>query len=398
MRRADMKLLLPFLSVLTVTLGVAVAEPWIEKLDLFTGGEGGHAMYRIPAVVTTSQGSVLVFCEARNSESDWADTQILMRRSTDGGTTFDAPRSVAEIDRGMPRNPILAERKGSKPGELTLNNPVPIADAKRNVVHLLFCADYHRAYHQRSQDDGLTWSSPVEITSCFENYRPEYDWKVIATGPGHGLALRNGRLLVPVWLSRSLDAHGHRPSVVSTIISDDGGATWVRGEIVAGEEKPLKDPNETTAVELMDGSVMLNIRSQSPEQRRGVSVSPDGVTRWTRPRFDEALFEPICMGSLLRVSWDESRILFSNPDSWDRSGPLRNDRRNLTIKLSLDEGKAWVRRRVIEAGRSAYSDLAVLPNGTVACFYERDARPEAKGPYHTLTLARFNLAWIEAGE
>ena len=77
-------------------------------------------------------------------------------------------------------------------------------------------------------DDGKTFTEPVEITSAFEAFRPSYDWKVLATGPGHGIRLSNGRLLVPVWLSSGTGGHAHRPSVVSVVYSDDRGRTWRR--------------------------------------------------------------------------------------------------------------------------------------------------------------------------
>ena len=83
--------------------------------------------------------------------------------------------------------------------------------------------EYSRCYYTRSDDDGVTFSDPVDITATFDAFRPEYDWKVLATGPGHGIRLTSGRLLVPVWLSTGTGGHAHRPSVNSTIYSDDNG-------------------------------------------------------------------------------------------------------------------------------------------------------------------------------
>ena len=162
-------------------------------------------------------------------------------------------------------------------------------------MHFLFCSAYKRAYYMRTTDDGDSFTEPVDITDTFEGFRADYDWKVIATGPGHGIRHSSGRLIVPVWLSDGTAGHAHRPSVVATIYSDDAGATWQRGEIVVRHPE-LKNPSETLAVELSDGQVMLNIRNESPEHRRAVAVGPDGAAGWSPVRFDDALVEPICMG------------------------------------------------------------------------------------------------------
>ncbi len=79
----------------------------------------------------------------------------------------------------------------------------------------------------RSVDDGNSWSSPIEITSIFEPLRHKYDWNVIATGPGHGISLPNGRLVVPIWLAYGKPG-AHAPSATATIYSDDSGKSCMR--------------------------------------------------------------------------------------------------------------------------------------------------------------------------
>lgn len=128
----------------------------------------------------------------------------------------------------------------------------------------------------------------VDITPTFKEFRSEYDWRVIATGPGHGIQLRNGRLLVPVWMSTGTGGHGHRPSIVSVIYSDDHGRTWHRGDIVVRHTETTPNPSETAAIQLRSGRVMLNIRNESSRHRRLVSFSDDGVSNWSHPVFDEA--------------------------------------------------------------------------------------------------------------
>lgn len=368
--------------------------PSMEKADLFRAGDNGYALYRIPGIVVTAKGTVLVYSEARKTASgDWNQIDLVLRRSVDGGRSFDPAVPIGRVDVPIQKNPVALKQKLAKAEEVTTNNPVAIAD-RSGAVHFLFCIEYMRCFYMRSDDDGRSFSTPVEITSAFDAFRPDYDWKVLATGPGHGIQLRGGRLVVPVWLSTGTGGHAHRPSIVSVIHSDDSGKTWKRGDVAAWNTPELVNPNETSIAELSDGRVLLNIRSESKEHRRAVTISQDGATKWSTPRFDPALLEPICMASLLRPSG--STLLFANPDTLEpatkKPGQSR-DRRNLSVKVSDDDGATWPVSRTIEAGLSGYSDLAALPDGTILCYYERgstDGNPYRSG---SLCLARFNLEW-----
>src|SRR4051812_35028656 len=320
----------------------AEAAPVIEKMDLFKAGEGGYALYHIPGVVVTARGTVLAWCEARKKGSDWDDIRILLRRSTDDGKTCSEPASIADVPGPKVKNPFSLRLKNVKTSDVTYNNPVLIAD-RDGTVHMLFCLEYMRCFSQHSTDDGVTWSTPVEITPVFETFRPAYDWKVLATGPNHGIQLGTGRLIVPVWLSKGTGGNAHRPSVTATIYSDDHGKTWKRGEVVANETEPLTNPNETVLAQLADGRVMLNLRTESKQHRRAVCFSDDGATKGTKPAFDDKLAEPICMASLCRLSEkpasDKNRLLFANPDNLERADGkeapgVSRDRKNLTVKLS----------------------------------------------------------------
>jgi sialidase-1 len=396
--------LVGLVCLVTTAVAAAAQPPEPQKIDLFHAGQGGYALYRIPGIIVTAKGTILAYCEARKSNSDWAAIDVLLRRSTDGGRTFDVPRRIAHFGPAVPKNPVAIARKVGREGEQTVNNPVAIAD-RSGAVHFLYCVEYDRCFYMRSDDDGVTFSRPADVTAAFEGFRNLYDWKVIATGPAHGIQLRTGRLMVPVWLSPGTGGNGHRPSVTATIFSDDGGKTWRAGEIAVPDTAEWVFPNETVAVELADGRVMLNARSESKAARRILTVSPDGATGWSRPRFDEALKEPICMASIVRFSAvpqsDKNRILFANPDNLTRAdgkwSPGKSaDRKNLSIKLSYDEGQTWPVNKVLEPGASAYSDLAVLPDGTILCWYER-APENNKGAYGRLTLARFTLEWLTDG-
>jgi len=381
------------------------AEPSFEKQDLFiVGDDAAYQLYHIPGVVVTAKGTVLAWCEARKHAagvSDWDDISILLRRSTDEGKTWGAPQSIANVEGPKTKNSFALKMKNVDPTAVTYNNPVLIAD-QDGTVHMLFCLEYERCFYQRSDDDGVSWSKPTEISSVFAAFKKDYDWKVLATGPNHSIQLKTGRLVVPVWLSTGTGGNAHRPSVTATIYSDDQGKTWKAGDIAVPCTDEWINPNETVAVELKNGSVMLNVRSESKAHRRLITTSPDGATNWSPPKFDEALLEPICMGGIVRYNHDgKSLILFSNPHNLEKTkgkaepGKSR-DRKNVSVKISRDEAQTWPVNKAIEPGSSMYSDMAVTHSGTILCFYGRSGNSTGVAAFAggRLTLARFNLVWL----
>jgi sialidase-1 len=354
----------------------ACAAPLLEKTVLFERGKGDYVFYRIPGVVVTKRGTILAYAEARRSDrSDWGASDLILRRSTDGGKSWSEAAVIGAMPEAFPKNPAaVAKKLGTGAGTgVTYNNPVAIAD-RNGAVHFLFCVEYMRVFYMRSDDDGRTFSKPAEITGVLKS-----PWVVVATGPGHGIQLKNGRLLVPIWLSLGTGGGAHGDSVVSTLYSDDRGATWKAGEIAVPNNAETVSPNETVAVQLAGGRVMLNVRSPSPQARRIVVYSKDGATHWSAPAFDPQLPDPVCFASMVRQG--RRRLVFVNPDGGGR------ERKNLTVRVSEDDGKNWKVKRVLEPDPSAYSDLAVLPHGTILCFYETGD----KSPYDRLTMARFNL-------
>ncbi len=402
-----MKRTLIFLSSLfLVCSAVPAAEPFLAKHDLFTvGDDPAYNIYHIPGIVVTAKGTVLAWCEARKRPagvSDWDDIRILLRRSTDDGKSWSTPKSIAHVEGPKRKNPFALRMKNVDPADVTYNNPVLIAD-RDGTVHMLFCLEYERAFYQRSDDDGLSWSKPVEITATFDALKKHYDWKVLATGPNHSIQLKTGRLVVPVWLSTGEGGNAHRPSVTATIYSDDQGKTWKAGDIAVPCTEEWINPNETVAIELNDGRVMLNVRSESKAHRRIVVTSPDGATNWSKPKFDDALLEPICMAGIIRYTHGgQSLILFSNPHNLDvaKGNPepgKSRARKNVSIKVSRDEGQTWPVNKLLEDGPSAYSDIGVTQNGTILCFYGRagDGKGMTAWSGGRLTLARFNLEWLQ---
>ncbi len=375
---------------------VLAAKPFLEKTDLFEEMNDGFVLYRIPGIVVTSKGTVLAYCEARKyTVADRGEIEIHLRRSTDSGRTWSQPKQIAHLGPRLPRNPHMPDDKKKKdmggPDEQTVNNPVAIAD-RNGAVHFVYCVEYMRSFYMRSDDDGVTWSKPVEITYAFDQFRSDCDWQAIATGPGHGIQLRNSRLVVPVWLA---DYEGRLPirKASSVIFSDDEGVTWQRGDIA------IVGGGECTTTELSDGRVILSARNGSPQSRRAISFSPDGATGWSETQFAPELLEPGCMAGMVSHPGTEKTrkpfLLFSNPDTTDRP---HSARRNVAIKLSYDDGQTWPVSKILEPGPSAYSDLAVLPDGTILCFYESGKpgsdRPHRAWAYACLRTARFNLDWL----
>jgi sialidase-1 len=375
----------------------------MKRVTLYEAGQDGYFTFRIASMVATRQGSLLAFAAARKGKGgDWDPINIVMRRSTDAGRSW-APLHVVAAD-----------------GELPCDNAMPITDYLTGDVHLLYQTNYNRCFYQKSTDDGQSWSKPVEITATLDQFKTIYPWVVLAPGPGHGIQLMNGRLVVPFWLSdgggkKSSAGHrSHRPSIVVSVYSDDHGQTWKAGEVAVPDNAVTVIPNETSLVQLADGRVMFNTRNESINYRRLVTTSKDGATQWSEPAFADAFFEPICFASMIRYSLQpaqsKNRILFCNPDS--RNDPwiaekastprsARNRHRNqLTVRMSYDEGHTWPVSKLIEPGIAGYSDMAVTSDGMIHVLFEGGSIPGFKGDHFknsAMSVVSFNLEWLTDG-
>lgn len=351
------------------------APALLEKLDLFVAGEQGYFCYRIPSLIVSAKGTILAFCEARKNDcTDWDDIDLVMRRSLDGGKTWEPMRVIADD------------------GTHSVNQPCPVVDRDTGIVWMPFFKDNKRAFVMKSSDEGQTWSKPVEITQEVK------DWGYGGSGPGHGIQLKSERLLIPSW--GDLDP----PSLPNfspnwgevqfsyAFFSDDHGATWKRGKPM---ESNLSD--ECEAVETADGSVYMTLRSRQKKKQRGYAWSKDGGVTWSKVQFDEKLPESSCEGSVIRFTdqkhFGKNRILLSNPAS-------TTERSKLTVRLSYDECRTWPVSKVLHESYSGYSDLAVASDATILCLYEEYQKLETSfagllAP--RLILARFNLEWLTDG-
>jgi sialidase-1 len=356
----------------------------VSKTTVFEARTHGYHIYRIPCLAATERGTLIASVEARRGVGgDWDTSDIVFRRSLDLGKSWEEIRTLA-----------------AQPNHVAgpMNNCVMIVDQQEALLHVLYCQHYGRVFYTFSCDEGITFIQPRDITEVFENVHATYPWRVVATGPGHGIQLSSGRLIVPVWMSEGsgtefgLGKLGHRPSMVTTIFSDDHGESWQTGEIVVRDGdrsidgREIANPSEAVAVEIMngiemqqaatpqfrEGSVCLNIRSESEVLRRLVATSPDGASGWSLPWFDDALLEPICMASLVAAK-DPERLIFANPDTLEITmGQQWNarDRKRLTAQVSYDQGTTWKEKMVIEEGPAGYSDMVVLPGGEIGILYE----------------------------
>ena len=385
----------------------------LEKTNLFEARTGDYWNYRVPGIVCTQRGVVLASVEARRGRGgDWDGNDILLRRSLDGGVTWEPPQQVvshAQYGPGPVSNFVMIA--GCTNGSHGGSHDGSHDGTHSSIVHVLYCHNYSRCFSMYSTDDGATFSTPIEITESMFAFRERYPWRVLAFGPGHGIQLENGRLVVPVWMSTGAGTEfgagklGHRPSEAATIYSDDHGQTWQCGETIVHTDERFHNPSETVAVQLSDGRVLVNIRTEGDENRRLISISADGAHGWSNPYFDEALLEPVCMGSITKLHAKSPQstnyILFANPDNLENElvaagGSLARDRKRLTVKLSPDDCQSWPVSRILEAGPSAYSDLATTPDGTILCIYE-NGMVDRMTDTRYITVARFDLAWVEHG-
>lgn len=329
-------------------------EPRIDQNDVFKAGMDGVHTYRIPSLLVTANGTLLAFAEARKiSNRDASPTDMVLKRSFDKGETWEPMQRILP---GI--------------GEEAIMNPCALNDGD-DV--LLFCINAHKTGEfrhrhllMRSRDDGATWSEPEDLTDSIENG----DEKFIS-GPGVGIRMRSGRLVIPGY-SVVCDAAGKRQDTRGRVLySDDHGQSWHMGGMVSGD-----NTNESQVVELGDGSLLLNSRIQKSHPHhpgcRGLAVSRDGGVTWEESFLKPELNEMPCQGGFIRFETpnDSGRafLLFSNPDArLDLEGSSRT---RMTVKISEDEGNTWRRKLLLHKAFSIYSSPALLPDGRIGLLYE----------------------------
>jgi len=337
---------------------------FITHQDLFNRTmRAGVACYRIPALATAPNGDLVAAMDERVASCDDLgtnrDINIVVRRSADHGLTWSGIETVIDYDHGI-----------------SVSDPSIIVDRKTGVMFLFHNYMDHNTAHgiyrlhvARSRDNGVSWEKPEDITSQIT--KPEWgsDFQFITSG--NGIQTRSGMLLhTLVNLDKGLHVFG----------SGDGGDTWFL------VDSPLKPGDESKIVELADGSWMVNSRVKGKGMRH-VHLSADKGKTW-QGRPEPALVDPACNASLIRYTHiadrhNKNRLLFSNAKA-------KNARRNMTVRVSYDEGVSWTDGKTIYAGEAAYSSLTILENGEIGLLFEKD-------DYTENVFVRFSLEWLTDG-
>lgn len=213
-------------------------------VDVFVGGEGGHAVYRIPAATRLRDGRLLAFAEARASQADIGRNAIVMRRSSDGGHAWDAMREVAAIDGRSLNNPCVVEvTRGARAGRTVLVfQSYPAGAHEGEVPAGIDGPETCHAHVIASDDGGERWSAPRDITRAVKRPPPV---STLASGPGAGIELRSGphagRLVVP------FNEGPYGDWRVFMAVSDDAGESWRMGETApeGGRRLVVTGPDDT---------------------------------------------------------------------------------------------------------------------------------------------------------
>lgn len=370
-------------AAVAITLGSTLyAIDQAEGTPLFVSGQDGYNTYRIPALAVTKQGTVLAICEGRKKGGgDSGDIDLLLKRSTDNGKTWSAQQVIWDDKENTCGNPCVVVDQET--GKICLLSTWNRGDDHEGAIIKQTSKDTRRVFLMDSLDEGATWSKAVEITADVKLT----NWTWYATGPGSGIQMEQGpnkgRLVIPC---DHIEAATKR-YYSHVIYSDDHGKSWKLGGTT-----PQDKVNECQVVELAGGKLMLNMRNYDRSKKsRQTAVSSDGGVTWTDQRLDPMLIEPICQAAIERVpaiaNHYKGVILFSNPAS-------EKGRVNMTVRASTDDGKSWPVSRVLYAGPSAYSDLAMLANGQAACLYEGGV----KGAYESILFASLPLDTLKPAE
>ena len=364
-----------------------------EQIQLFPNGTEGYRAHVCPAMLTSKSGAILAFAEGRNSDpknmgGDTGDIDIVLKRSLDNGKTW-RPQQVA-----------------ARTGNDTDGNPAPVLDRQTGTIWLFFCKNLadegedliiegkapRTVWVTSSRDEGETWAEPKEITNDVK----KQSWTWYATGPGQGIQLASGRLVVAcdhVEGAHPTGGYHDVPSSVALlsatghshlIYSDNHGENWHIGGIAQ------TGTNESVVVETSDESLYFNCRNYVGEHRRAYAWSHDGGITFSESGWEESLPEPICEASIIRFTdsknHDKNRILFANPAS-------ATHRERMTVRISYDECRTWSAGKVLHEDHSAYSGLAIGHDKSIYCLYDHGFGSS----YDGLMLAHFDLEWLTDG-
>lgn len=368
---------------LTNTSAVGARTVLLARKLLFAPGDAGSKSYRIPAIITAKDGSLVTVTDKRKTGTQDlpADIDVVVKRSTDGG------KSWSEVL-------IIAQGTGARSG---------FGDAgivRTNEEGGLLCVFVGgngmfngsspstpiRTYTSKSLDNGVTWSNPRDITDqlfgsgCSVEARK--GWYASFCASGNGLLTRSGRIMFVA------GAREDSSRTLSNFIyySDDNGETWN----VSGRAMLYGD--EAKVVELNNGDILMSIRNVSYGFRH-YNISKDGGLTWGKVADWSDMKVVNCNGDIIRYTstrdgYDKDRILHTVPDS--------NTRRNVSVYLSYDEGQTWSVKKSICPTESGYSSLTILPDGTIGAYLEENFIGGNENIYSCYYL-NFSLNWLTDG-
>lgn len=377
-----MKLVITGIIVLSLPLLFFAQQP-LQKVTVFTSGEGGYHTFRIPAIVRLPGQTLVAFCEGRkNGTGDFGNIDIVMKKSTDNGLSWSLLSLVVDTD------------------SLQAGNPAPVVDlldpSYPNGRLLLFynTGNNHEGEVRKGNglrevmmvstvDTGLNWSVPLNITQ--QVHRPNQpernrqynfpaDWRSYANTPGHALQFGEGPYKGRIYVAANHSAGPPRTHfedyAAHGFYTDDHGRTFQLSETV-----PLPGSNEATAAPLSRGHLIMNIRNQKGHPRlRIIARSSDGGVHWDHVYFDAALPDPVCEGSMLELGMRNGHMQLAFCNAADSV-----QRNNLTLRISRNEGRSWTRSILIDSqdrnqkgDYTAYSDLVSLDARTLGVLYERN--------------------------
>lgn len=308
-------------GAVTQRIGSAVVIP----------GDFQSKFFRIPGLVRTQKGTLVAVYDIRYSHSGDlpAHIDVGYSRSTDGGDTWSDVKIAiddAKIDpslgatRGVGDPAILLDEATGRLWIAALwSHRASIGGSKSGDNSPEACGQLVLAY---SDDDGQTWSKPVNITEQTK----KTEWRILFNGPGNGICMKDSTL---VFAAQYWDEKGCPWSTV--VYSKDRGKTWHCGTGVHPQT------TEAQVVELKGGSIMINARCNAGGSRVVGVTSDLGQTWKLHPTNRGALREPVCQASILAVdklAGAKRALFFSNPNT-------AHGRHTMTLKSSTDDAATW---------------------------------------------------------
>lgn len=360
-----------YISMIFLTLFASmILAAQSQKIPVFVSGTEGYKSFRIPAIVGLPNGDLLAFCEGRvDGSGDYGNIDIVMRRSSDKGKTWDPLQVVADN------------------GDRQAGNAAPVVDVTdpdypQGRIFLFYNTGnaqegevrkgngQREVWYRTSVDNGKSWSVPIDITS---QVHPA-DWRSYANTPGHAMQFLHGKFKGRIFIAANHSAGPPQPRFVDYkahgYYTDDHGKTFHLGATIE-----VGGGNESMATELSGDRLMMNSRNQKGEPRlRMVSVSSDGGRTWDSTWFDPALPDPVNQGSILTVGEKKGHAVLAFCNAADTA-----KRDNLTLRISDDDGHTWPKKVLVDRspagdvhGFTAYSDMVQLSRRRIGVLYERD--------------------------